>query len=98
MFDLNHKIGEGSFSQVYQGTDFIKNIPVAVKRVRVGDIRSKIATRLLECEISILKIVDHPNIIKCLDIHTSINNCYIIMELCEEGDLDTELKKKKIFP
>jgi serine/threonine protein kinase len=47
MFDLNHTIGEGSFSQVYKGTDIIKDTSVAVKRVRVGDIRSKIATRLL---------------------------------------------------
>ena len=97
IFDLNHSIGEGSFSQVYQGTDIIKNTLVAVKRIRVGDIRSKIAARLLECEISVLKIVNHPNIIKCLDVHTSINNCYIIMELCEAGDLDMELKKRKAF-
>lgn len=33
MFNLSHKIGEGSFSQVFRGTDIIKNVPVAVKRI-----------------------------------------------------------------
>ncbi len=37
----------------------------------------------------------HPNIIKCYDVFTTINNCYIITEYCEGGDLMSLLKKKK---
>lgn len=69
MFNLGEKLGEGSFSQVYHGVNVLTNGPVAVKKIRVGDIKSKIARRLLDCEIGILKIVNHPNIIKCLDVH-----------------------------
>jgi len=41
--------------------------------------------------------MDHANIIKCLDIHDSVNNCYIITQYCNNGDLDTLIKQKYIF-
>jgi len=37
--------------------------------------------------------MNHKNIIRCLDVHSSINNCYIITELCQDGDLDQYIKK-----
>ena len=94
IFNLDEKLGEGSFSQVYRGVNLLTNSPVAVKKIRIGDINSKIARRLLDCEIGILKIVNHPNIIRCLDVHSSVNNCYIITELCNQGDLDRFLNKQ----
>lgn len=94
MFDLGEKLGEGSFSQVYRGVNVLTNEPVAVKKIRIGDIKSKIARRLLDCEIGILKAVNHPNIIRCLDVHFSVNNCYIITELCNHGDLDQFLTRQ----
>lgn len=78
VFDLREKIGEGSFSRVYRGTNIHNNTTVAVKKVRVGDVSSKIARRLLEWEVNILRQVKHSNIVNCLDIHFSANNCYII--------------------
>jgi serine/threonine protein kinase len=41
--------------------------------------------------------LDHPNVIKCFDVLTSVNNCYIITEYCERGDLEKLLKKNKRF-
>lgn len=38
----------------------------------------------------------HPNILKCCDVFTSVNNCYIITELCDH-DLQKELQKKGRF-
>ena len=31
---------------------------------------------------------------KCHDIFTTVNNCYIITEFCNEGDLECLVKKK----
>ena len=56
-FDLGRKLGQGSFSQVFHGIDQRDGTPVAVKKVRTRDLQSKIARRLLECEIAILKII-----------------------------------------
>jgi serine/threonine protein kinase len=98
MFYLSDKVGEGSFSQVFRGTNLNTHSVVAVKKVRVGDVKSKIARRLLECEVSILRELKHPHIIRCQDIHFSVNNCYIITEFCEGGNLDFLFKRSKSLP
>ncbi len=98
MFNLSEKIGEGSFSQVFRGTDITRNSTVAVKKIRIGEIKSKIARRLLDCEIAVLQLLQHPHVIRCLDVHTSINNCYIVTEYCQGGDLDQHLRQFGPFP
>jgi len=49
IFYLTDKVGEGSFSQVYKGANINNNSIVAIKKVRIGDVKSKISRRLLEC-------------------------------------------------
>ena len=87
IFDLQDKIGEGSFSRVYRGHHVRTHTTVAIKKVRVNEVNSKIARRLLECETSILREIGHPRIIRCHDIHFSVNNCYIVTEYCEGGNV-----------
>ena len=41
--------------------------------------------------------MDHPNVLKCYEALSSKRNCYIVTELCEDGDLGTLLSKKKYF-
>lgn len=55
VFDLREKIGEGSFSRVYKGTNIDNNSTVAVKKIRVSDVKSKIAKRLLDWEVKTLR-------------------------------------------
>lgn len=50
---------------------------------------------LLKSEIEILKIVHHQNCLRCLDIFTSNNNCYIVTELCNEGDLESKVVRNR---
>lgn len=40
-----------------------------------------------------MRTLDHPNVIKCHDVFFTLNNCYIITEYCEEGDLLSLIKK-----
>lgn len=42
-----------------------------------------------------MKKVDHPNIVKLLDVYQSSNNMYIVTEFCEGGDLRNYLRKKR---
>lgn len=45
----------------------------------------------------ILKELNHPNVIRCYDVFTSKNNCYIVTEFCDGGDLEKILEGKKYF-
>jgi calcium-dependent protein kinase len=48
-------------------------------------------------EISILKSVDHPNIIKLFECYYDTNYYYMVEEYCSGGDLYDYIKKQKYF-
>lgn len=48
-------------------------------------------------EISILKLVDHPNIVKLFEVFEDEGQYYLVMELMTGGDLFGKLKQKKVF-
>lgn len=58
-------------------------------------IKDAIAKEMLQCEIEALRTLNHPNVLKCLDVITTANNCYIITEFCGEGDLAGLIKTKR---
>ncbi|XP_036356030.1 serine/threonine-protein kinase 33-like [Octopus sinensis] len=49
---------------------------------------------LLEHEIEILKIINHPNLIKLYEVYETRQQVFLVMELCEKGQLAQMLKKK----
>jgi serine/threonine-protein kinase ULK/ATG1 len=49
---------------------------------------------MLQSEIQAIKTLHHPNILRCYDVFSTTNNCYIVMEYCDEGDLAKYLQKK----
>lgn len=81
-YKIVEKLGQGSYGTVYLGKNSIQN--VALKKITEEDCLSSSTIR----EIGILRELDHPNIIKILDIMVKRNSIYIIMEV-----LPTTLKK-----
>jgi len=41
-----------------------------------------------------LKLLAHPNIVKLIDVKKKDNNIYMILEYCNQGDLEHFLKNK----
>jgi serine/threonine protein kinase len=79
-YNQSDKVGEGNFSQVYRGRDRDRGMNVAIKVIKYSSLTTKIAEELLKNEVSILKIVNHQNIIRCHDVLSSKNNCYIVTD------------------
>jgi len=94
IFKYEDLLGKGNFGSAYRGYDVNTGKQVAIKVIKMASIKSKITEKLLENEIEILKTLNsHQNLLKCYDVFTSVNNCYIVTELCDY-DLQEELKKK----
>ena len=104
----NIKLGSGSFSEVYLGKHKITNNKVAIKIIYLDKknniIKKEKIMNKMEQEITIMKQLNHHNIVKYYDNVKSNNVWYIIMEYCNAGTLDnvikyndSESKKSKSF-
>ena len=101
-YEVKQKIGKGKFGLVKFGINKETNQQVAIKIMAKKNM-DKSDLELAKVEIDILKIGQHPNIIKLYDIYENENYIYIIMEYCSGGDLlsyfehyDYELKETKV--
>ena len=88
------RVGKGSYGAVFKvmnkNTQKIRAMKVIPKNIQKDN------DEILR-EIYILKHLDHPNVMKIYEFLEDDKNYYLIEEFCDEGDLDTILKGKKIY-
>ncbi|KAJ2243280.1 Cyclin-dependent kinase catalytic subunit [Coemansia sp. RSA 455] len=81
------KVGEGTYGVVYKARDLQSGKIVAMKKIRLeGDDEGVPSTAIRE--ISLLKELQHENIVRLLDIVYSASKLYLVFEF-----LDLDLKK-----
>ena len=85
-YEVKKKLGKGKFGLVKLGINKETKKPVAIKIMAKKNM-DKSDLELAKVEIDILKIGQHPNIIKLYDVFENENYIYIIMEYCSGGDL-----------
>ena len=97
-YDLGDNLGAGAFSAVYKCKEKMTGSVKAVKIVYKQAL-SKHHTNLSHKlqEIQVLKILDHPNIIKIFKGFEDAKNFYIVMEYCEGGELFQKLLQRHSF-
>ena len=93
IYDIKQKLGKGKFGLVKLGINKKKKKKVAVKIMNKNNMDSS-DLELVRTEIEILKICQHPYIIKLYDVFENVDYIYIIMEHCPGGDLFSFLKKR----
>jgi calcium-dependent protein kinase len=92
-YEVENTLGEGTFGKV-----------VKVKHKLTGQARAmKIIDKLnsdsdmdIRNEIEILKTLDHPNIVKIFECFITPKYCYLITELCGQGELYDDIVSHKL--
>ena len=93
---LEKEIGGGNFGKVFLALNENNSERVAVKIIPKSAIKQKQKLQdLLKSEVKIMGEVKSENVVKLYEYLESSNNCYIVMEYCNEGDFENYLKKKK---
>ena len=95
IFSLSEKLGSGAFGTVYRGYEkadpskevAIKMVPLSIHEDEFEQIKV-----LLEREVDVMQNLDHPSILKLIDISMTQKNLYLVTELCNEGDLEGRKK------
>ena len=85
-YDIKDTLGKGKFGLVKSAIHKKTGKNVAVKVMSKGDMNVQ-DIELQRREIEILKMCQHPHIIRLLDIFENQDYIYIIMEYCENKDL-----------
>jgi len=96
-------IGRGVFGCVYLTSKKGSSMKYATKKINKKIYKNEKAKKYLDNEIDILKAIEHPNIIKLIDIKETLEHCFIVTEFCNGGYLSFCLEKyqqmhKKAFP
>jgi serine/threonine-protein kinase ULK2 len=90
------KIGKGAFSVIYKGTHKTTGKVYAIKEISYENL-SKIKNTIKR-EFTVMKKLDHPNIIKLHEVFfdSENKNVYLVLDYYEKGDLFNFLKGKPL--
>jgi calcium-dependent protein kinase len=97
VYQIGKKLGAGAYAEVHFCTHIEHNIPRAVKIINKRLLESEASKSQFISEINILKMVDHPNIVRAIEFFEDDNQYYIVMEHCQGGELFDEIIRHKQF-
>lgn len=87
-YELKEILGEGAFSQVYKVVEKKTNLVYAAKVVKHKMIASdRRGVLLMKQEIDIMRQLDHPNIVKLIEVQEVHNAVILVMEHVEGCEL-----------
>lgn len=90
---LESELGQGNFGKVYKALDKTTNSYYAVKRIDKKKINANsMLPNLLKTEIKIMKEIEHPNILHLFDYIESNTHFYLVLNYCNQGDLECYMK------
>ncbi|XP_059456761.1 CBL-interacting serine/threonine-protein kinase 9 [Corylus avellana] len=92
-YELGRTLGEGSFAKV----KFAKNVEtgdnVAIKILDRDQVFRHKMVEHLKREISTMKLIKHPNVIKIFEVMASKSKIYIVLEFVGGGELFDQIAK-----
>ncbi|KAF5743883.1 CBL-interacting serine/threonine-protein kinase 9-like isoform X2 [Tripterygium wilfordii] len=93
-YEIGKTIGEGSFAKV----KFAKNVEtgdcVAIKILDRDQVLRHKMVEQIKREISTMKLIKHPNVIKIIEVLASKRKIYIVLEFVDGGELFDKIAKR----
>ncbi|EGR30641.1 protein kinase domain protein [Ichthyophthirius multifiliis] len=85
-YDMKNKkqLGSGQFGSVIEVNQKGSDLRRAVKIIKKSSIENQ---QMFQNEINIMRELDHPNIIRLYEIYEDQRKIYLVMELCQGGEL-----------
>lgn len=91
---LVSELGKGQFGIVFKGKHATTGDVYAVKTVKKASINSNPKLKsLFDTEINIMSKISHPNVLHLYEYLETGNNFYLIIDYCNNGDMESHVKK-----
>jgi len=95
-YELGKQLGHGTFAKVYHARNVLTGSHVAMKIVGKEKVIKAGMMEQIKREISVMKMVRHPNIIELHEVMASKSRVYFAMELVKGGELFNKIAKGKL--
>ena len=94
LYKFQKKLGEGAFGAVNEAWHVKAEVPCAIKTISKLKLKEhKVYNDLMMQELEALDKLEHPHIVRVLDLCEDVNNIYIVLELMRHGTLTQVLSK-----
>jgi calcium-dependent protein kinase len=95
-YKIGKTLGEGAYGKVYQVQHRTTGMIRGMKAIKKKSVLKEEQEKLFS-EVSILKDLDHPNIVKLYELYQDENYYYLIMEFCTGGELFDRIQAMHSF-
>lgn len=93
-YDFGKKLGEGAYGKVFQAFEKESGELRAIKKLDKSKIKNP---SRFKNELTALRTLDHPNIIKLFEVFEDDTNFYLVQEFCSGGELFDQIAEKDHF-
>ncbi|VFQ91014.1 unnamed protein product [Cuscuta campestris] len=95
-YELGKLLGQGTFAKVYHARNLKTGTSVAIKIIDKEKIFKGGMMEQITREISVMKMVRHPNIVQLYEVMASKTKIYFVMEYVKGGELFDKVAKGKM--
>ncbi|KAG0682780.1 hypothetical protein C6P42_002447 [Pichia californica] len=95
-YKMGSVLGEGAFSVVYSAIDLLTKEKVAIKIIKKYQLDEKQRNNVLK-EVNIMKLLNHPNIVRLIDFIENKDYYYIVQEIVSGGEVFNQIVKFTYF-
>ncbi|KAK1275886.1 CBL-interacting serine/threonine-protein kinase 6 [Acorus gramineus] len=92
-YELGRILGHGTFAKVYHARNIQSGKSVAIKVVAKEKVIKVGMAEQVKREISVMKMVSHPNIVELHEVMASRSKIYFAMELVRGGELFSKIAR-----
>lgn len=96
-YELGRLLGQGTFAKVYYGRDLRSGESVAIKVIDKARLRrTEGMVEQLRREISIMRMVRHPNVVGIREVLASRARVFVVMEYARGGELFAKVARGRL--
>ncbi|XP_010253154.1 PREDICTED: CBL-interacting protein kinase 18 [Nelumbo nucifera] len=95
-YELGRLLGQGTFAKVYYARNLKTGQGVAIKVIDKEKVLKVGLIDQIKREISVMRLVRHPNILQLYEVMASRKKIYFVMEYAKGGELFNKIAKGKL--
>ncbi|KAL9275965.1 CBL-interacting serine/threonine-protein kinase 5-like protein [Drosera capensis] len=95
-YEMGRLLGKGTFAKVYHAKNIFANENVAIKVLEKEQVRKARMIDQIQREISVMRLVRHPNIVQLKEVLATRSRIFFVMEYVRGGELFAKILKGKL--